>query len=483
MIDQEKITDIEFKRLFEAYKSENQINSQSEQEEIISKINYLNVLINELVLKKYLNEKITINKNSLKVILKKSLNENQKLSSFTNTQMQEIMENLNTQLNKEMFLDSLDPEKFKDININKNLLREKSIKIYRIKDQEIDINDVNKNEYKQNVENYLIKLKIIDLDEYIRKNLIKETMLNNYYDDNIEKYTIPEKITYEQIIISDKKLDKIEYESYKNKENLLATFIDKSKNEILPKIFNELLKINVGENSEVFDIGELKYIVKVLNKKAKKVLSFEEAKEEIITNIVSEEITNIKKLEIDKLDSNLIENKTIYTDDFLFYENIDLKYSKILKGNKIGSYIQNENYIEYSLDKVDIELIPEKLQIQFINKYINFIKIRDSEDYNYSQNRLTLIEEIKVNYFVNNILIDQSTINDERLNSILLIKENIPLKISLVNKSYILKKSNEDFIDENQIKELFVNTFYNELLNSIKSLYKIEINNEKIFNN
>ena len=53
-------------------------------------------------------------------------------------------------------------------------------------------------------------------------------------------------------------------------------------------------------------------------------------------------------------------------------------------------------------------------------------------------------------------------------------------KIALDNDVYILEYTNDGLIDPESIKNTVVNIFYNELLNAIKSLYEIEINNEKI---
>ena len=48
------------------------------------------------------------------------------------------------------------------------------------------------------------------------------------------------------------------------------------------------------------------------------------------------------------------------------------------------------------------------------------------------------------------------------------------------DNSDILEYTKDGSIDPESIKNTIVNIFYNELLNAIKSLYEIEINNEKI---
>jgi hypothetical protein len=60
------------------------------------------------------------------------------------------------------------------------------------------------------------------------------------------------------------------------------------------------------------------------------------------------------------------------------------------------------------------------------------------------------------------------------------MKKNQPTKIALDNEVYILEYTDDGSIDPESIKNTVVNIFYNELLNAVKSLYEIEINNEKI---
>jgi hypothetical protein len=60
------------------------------------------------------------------------------------------------------------------------------------------------------------------------------------------------------------------------------------------------------------------------------------------------------------------------------------------------------------------------------------------------------------------------------------MKKNQPTKIELDNDVYILEYTDDGSIDPESIKNTVVNIFYNELLNAVKSLYEIEINNEKI---
>ena len=66
------------------------------------------------------------------------------------------------------------------------------------------------------------------------------------------------------------------------------------------------------------------------------------------------------------------------------------------------------------------------------------------------------------------------------MRKVILMKKNQPTKIALDNDVYILEYTDDGLIDPESIKNTVVNIFYNELLNAVKSLYEIEINNEKI---
>ena len=69
-----KITTSEFSRQYENYKIEKQLSGLSEEEELYSKIQFVNQYVNQLVFEEYLNKKIQISDNSKKVVLKNSLN-------------------------------------------------------------------------------------------------------------------------------------------------------------------------------------------------------------------------------------------------------------------------------------------------------------------------------------------------------------------------------------------------------------------------
>ncbi|MDA1284483.1 MAG: hypothetical protein O3C61_06110, partial [Proteobacteria bacterium] len=90
-IDSDKVTTAEFNQLFSEYKINSNLQKLNPQEEIVAKINYIEQLINEISLKKYLNEKIKLNENSIMTVLKKTLGENQKISQFSTSQFQKVI--------------------------------------------------------------------------------------------------------------------------------------------------------------------------------------------------------------------------------------------------------------------------------------------------------------------------------------------------------------------------------------------------------
>ncbi|MDC1316018.1 hypothetical protein N8251_01400, partial [Alphaproteobacteria bacterium] len=122
-IDKETVSAVEFNRLFSEYKLNSNLQELDKQGELVAKINYINQLVNELALEKYLNEKISLSEKSIMTVLKKTLGENNDISQFSTSQFQSILENLENDINKEIFINSLEVELFKNIKINEKLLK------------------------------------------------------------------------------------------------------------------------------------------------------------------------------------------------------------------------------------------------------------------------------------------------------------------------------------------------------------------------
>jgi len=279
-IDNDKVTTAEFNQLFSEYKTNSNLKQLNPQAEIVAKINYIGQLINEISLKKYLNEKIKLNENSVMTVLKKTLGENQEISQFSTSQFQTIIENLGDEIGKEIFLNSLETELFQKIDINKKLLKEKVVKVYKIKGEEFKINSNDQLKYENEIDVFKINIKKVNLVKYIKETVINEDVINSYYKENIEIFTNPEKFSYDQIIIKQENLSSTKFEDYNNDKNLLNSFNKIEEKKILPQIYNVLNSLNEKQESDIFKVGDLNYIVKLNNIISQKIYEKKEVEEE-----------------------------------------------------------------------------------------------------------------------------------------------------------------------------------------------------------
>ena len=95
-----KITTTEFSRQYENYKIEKQLSGLSEEEELYSKIQFVNQYVNQLVFEEYLNKKIQISDNSKKVVLKKSLNNEEMFNNLDEASLQNYLKEISSGINK-----------------------------------------------------------------------------------------------------------------------------------------------------------------------------------------------------------------------------------------------------------------------------------------------------------------------------------------------------------------------------------------------
>ena len=98
-----KITTTEFSREYENYKIEKQLSSFSDEEELYSKIQFVNQYVNQLVFEEYLNKKIKISYNSKKVVLKKSLNNEEMFNNLDEASLQNYLKEITGGINKDIF--------------------------------------------------------------------------------------------------------------------------------------------------------------------------------------------------------------------------------------------------------------------------------------------------------------------------------------------------------------------------------------------
>src|SRR6056300_541301 len=131
-----KITTTEFTREYENYKIEKQLSSLSDEEELYSKIQFVNQYVNQLVFEEYLNKKIKISDNSKKVVLKKSLNNEEMFNNLDEASLQNYLKEITGGINKDIFNNSLKVQELVSMDINESLLIEKNLNIYEIKQQQ-----------------------------------------------------------------------------------------------------------------------------------------------------------------------------------------------------------------------------------------------------------------------------------------------------------------------------------------------------------
>ena len=479
-IDNDKVTTAEFNQLFSEYKTNSNLKQLNPQAEIVAKINYIGQLINEISLKKYLNEKIKLNENSVMTVLKKTLGENQEISQFSTSQFQTIIENLGDEIGKEIFLNSLETELFQKIDINEKLLKEKVVKVYKIKGEEFKINSNDQLKYENEIDVFKINIKKVNLVKYIKETVINEDVINSYYQENIEIFTNPEKFSYDQIIIKQENLSSTKFEDYNNDKNLLNSFNKIEEKKILPQVYNVLNSLNEKQESDIFKVGDLNYIVKLNNIISQKIYEKKEVEEEIITNIIEEELKNIDKLNLNEMNNGFIEEEVLYTDSFSFKENLSKKDYRIVEDKENGNFINNDQYYEYQIIKSSTSDIPQDKKNNFIKKYTNFLKQKNEKKNQYNDDNLIEVEIKNINYFLRSLELENNILSEDQLKNVILIKKEKPLKVIVNNKVYVLKYYKESLLNSDQIKITITNIFYNELLNAIKSLYDIEVNNEQL---
>ena len=479
-IDNDAVTVEEFNQLFSNYKSGLGLQQLSPQEEIVSKINYINQLINDKSLKKYLSEKIQLNEESVMVILKKSLAENEDINAISSTQLQEVLDNLKDEISKEIFINNLEANLFRDIDIDEKLLKEKSFKVFKIKNRKLDINSAAISKYQNAIINYKINIQKIDLVKYLEETIVNEEIIKNYYDENIIDFTQAENYSYEQIIIKDKDLTSNQFVDYKNEINLFSSFTNVEEKKIIPKILVVLKNLKKNQTSDIFNIGDLNYIIKLIEKNKEKTYSISEKRNEIKEQIIQNEINNINSINLNEVNSRYIDKEIYFTDNFLFKENLMKDNYPIFENQEKGNFKDANYYYDYTITKISVDSIPVAERDIFVNKFLNFNFKKDTNIDQFTSDELLELKTIKANYFSRSIDLEGQVLTEDQMRKVILMKKNQPTKITFDNDVYILEYTNDGLIDPESIKNTVVNIFYNELLNAVKSLYEIEINNEKI---
>ena len=101
----------------------------------------------------------------------------------------------------DLFNDSLDAQALVSHEINPDLLIEKELNIYEIKNDDNLPNYQLEEDFYSNYELYEISINEISLKNYIQEELLTDDIINEYYEANINKFIEPKNYTYEQIIL------------------------------------------------------------------------------------------------------------------------------------------------------------------------------------------------------------------------------------------------------------------------------------------
>ena len=244
-VGDQKISTSEFSRAYENYKSENGLSNLSEQEELFSKIQFTHEYVNELVFLNYLDEKISISDNSKKVILKKSLNNDEMFRNLDEASLQNYLKEIEGNIYIDLFNDSLDAQTLVSHEINPDLLIEKELNIYEIKNDDYLINYQLEEDFYSNNELYEISINEISLKNYIQEELLTDDIINEYYEANINKFIEPKNYSYEQIIldsISNKNFNELK----QSDDSQFKLFEKVDEKLILPQILEILEKLSIG---------------------------------------------------------------------------------------------------------------------------------------------------------------------------------------------------------------------------------------------
>ncbi len=471
-----KVSSNEFLRKFENYKIENDLNNLSEEENIYSKIQFVNQFVNQLLFEEYLNDKIEISDKSKKIILKKSLNNDEMFNNLDEASLQNYLKEISSGINKDIFNNSLDVQKLVDFDINNEILKEKELSIFEIKNNDMKIDNDLRSEYFENYKIYKILIVKYDLESYMENEVITEELINEFYQENISQYTEDDTYTYEQII-SDSKTNE-DFDNLKDNDSTQYKLFEKvNSNLILPKIKSVLENIKIDEISDAIEIGNRFFYIKKINFEKSFIKDLDEVRDEVRKSILQSEINEIDISNINqslKLYSN---ENVFYSNSFNFIENIPQDYQFINFNNFEDQLIENNFLFDYVVEEVSGDELQEDKKNNFLLSYSIY---KNNIDKSHKDEELINMGSVKVNYFTDSLTIKGFFVSDEDLENIVSIKSTELLKIILPNEVLYLKQSNEGKIDSSNIKQNIINQIYSDIINQLKLDIEIEVNNEQL---
>ena len=475
-VGNQNISSIEFSRAYENYKSENSLSNLSEQEELFSKVQFTNQYVNELVFINYLDEKISISDNSKKIVLKKSLNNDEMFRNLDEASLQNYLKEIEGNIYIDLFNNSLDAQSLVSNEINPELLIEKELNIYEIKKDNSLINYQLEEEFYTDNELYEITINEISLRNYIIEEIITDTIIENYYNENITTFIEPKNYTYEQIILeNDRNESFVELKNSNNSQFKL--FEDVNEKLILPQVLNNLKKLNVGDESESIKIGEKFFYVKLLSFKDEYQVNLKDAYEDIKNTLTQLEIENFEMTDEIKNNDSYSTNQIFFSNSFNFLENIPDQYN-FINFNQSSGEIKKDNFLfQFNVKKLFKEDLPIDIKEKFLISFSNYKKNIDNS---HGDELLNKTGTVKVNYFTDSLTIKNNFIEAEDLERIIIIKNDEKLKVVLPNEVIYLDINSIGSIDSLNIKQNIVNLIYSNIIKQIKNNIDIEVDNEQL---
>lgn len=472
-----KITTSEFSRQYENYKIEKQLSGLSEEEELYSKIQFVNQYVNQLVFEEYLNKKIQISDNSKKVVLKKSLNNEEMFNNLDEASLQNYLKEISSGINKDIFNNSLNVQELVSMDINDSLLIEKNLTIYEIDKKQKNIQNNFTQEYLENYNFYKIIIEEYNIKTYLEDSLISEQLLNDYYEENINKFTSNKEYSYEQVILDKKSSDN--FEILKNNEDAkFKLFENIDEKLILPQIKAELEILSIDEVSKAINIGDKFFYIKKINFNDISIKKFDDVRDSIKDNILQTEISNFEITPDNKsIIKQYLKEYEVYSNSFNFIENIPEQFQTFNFNKFEDEFIQENFFYNYRVIEIDPEDLSNNIKNDFIASYSNF---QNNIKKNHTIEDLVEKGSIKVNYFTDSLSIKGFFIPEEDLENIITIRKDDLLKIILPNEVVYLSVNDINSIQPLEIKQNIINQIYSNIINQIKKDLEIEVNNQQL---
>ena len=473
-VGKNKITESEFLRELDSYKLKNELNNLSDQEEIYHRIQFINQYINDLLFASYLADKTFINDNSKKVILKKSLNNDEMFRNLDETTLQNYLKEITNGIDKDLFNNSLEAFNLVDFSVNEDLLKLKEINIYEILDTNSAINYEFETEFFEKYQIYQIDIEEYDLVKYINENILNEDVALDYYNQNIQKFATEKKYSYEQIIANQiltnsfDEIKNLEGSQFKNFEEIKESII-------IPDIKNALVGLDIGSTSEPVKIANKYFYLKLNNIIDSEQKTFDEVYDEIINELTQSEVESITNLENLDAIQNYKTKLTFYSNTFNFLKFIPDDYH-FLDFNSLNGLAKNDNFLyEFSVKEIN----STDISIDEKNKFLtNFTQFKNHQLNNYTEKDLNQIGTVNVNYFTDSLSIKNTFLEKEDLEKAITLKKDELVKIQLPNEVLYLKLNSIGQLDDQNIKQNIINLIYSKIIDHLRTETEIEVNNQ-----